>query len=245
MIYASFAELYDKLMDPSIYEDWANFIMRLVPSKRQTILDLACGTGRLAVKLVQAGYAVSGVDLSPEMLSLAELNARMQKVTLPLIQADMTALDGLERFDVVVSCLDSLCYLQSPADLKKTFVQVREHLEDEGTFIFDVISPYQTDTVYPGYTYAHTTEQQAFTWESYAGEQAHSVIHDLNFFIKEQQTQQYRRVTEIHQERTYPVADYLKFLSEAGFARVAVFSDFGRQDVTATTTRYFFVCHKE
>ncbi|WP_057896687.1 class I SAM-dependent DNA methyltransferase [Liquorilactobacillus oeni] len=245
MIYSNFAQLYDDLMEPAIYEEWEQFIARLTGKKDMTILDLACGTGRMAVKLAQEGYTVTGVDLSDEMLALADQRAHSQKLTIPLLQANMTDLSELAQFDMVISCLDSLCYLQNPQELKRVFLQVAQHLPAGGLFVFDVISPYQTDKIYPGYTYSYTNDEQAFTWESYSGEQRHSVIHDLNFFVEDKKTKQYERFTEIHHERTYEADYYLKLLLESGFYKAKVFGNFGREEIKEQTTRFFFVCHKK
>ena len=112
--------------------------------------------------------------------------------------------------------------------------------------MFDVITPYQTDQVYPGYSFNYQDEDhtRAFMWQSYADEEvAHGVIHDLTFFIQ-QDDGSYRRLSETHFERTYPLADYLTALGAAGFDQVQVSADFGRHEVKDDTTRWFFVCQK-
>ncbi len=53
MIYQTFAKLYDELFDPQLYADWAAFTRQTVRQPDQPLLELACGTGRLAVQLAQ------------------------------------------------------------------------------------------------------------------------------------------------------------------------------------------------
>ena len=60
MIYTTFAKLYDELMDPEMYEQWFLFAKKHL-SLDDHILELACGSGRLAVMLAQAGYQVEGL----------------------------------------------------------------------------------------------------------------------------------------------------------------------------------------
>ncbi len=67
------------------------------------ILDIGCGTGRLAVELAKAGYAVTGIDLSAGMLREARAAARAG-VELELVQADATSFDLGREFEVAV-CL--------------------------------------------------------------------------------------------------------------------------------------------
>lgn len=170
MIYATFASLYDELFDPEMYDEWLTFVSKTVPDKHGEVLDLACGTGRLAVKLAQAGYSVSGFDLSNEMLSLAEQHAEEANVALPLMQGDMLDLSELGTYATITCFADSLCYLPNEASLAKAFKQAKAHLQSGGQFVFDVISPYQTDVVYPGYMYNYQDEARAFIWSSYEGE---------------------------------------------------------------------------
>ena len=66
MIYTTFAQLYDKLMDPQMYRDWVSYFDRYEFEKNSNILDLACGSGRFAVEIAKKGYDVTGFDLSED-----------------------------------------------------------------------------------------------------------------------------------------------------------------------------------
>ncbi|MFT9456873.1 MAG: methyltransferase domain-containing protein [Liquorilactobacillus hordei] len=244
MIYSTFAQVYDELMDPEIYDNWLNLVNKVADKQKNKLLDLACGAGRLAVMLAQSGYQVTGADLSEEMLALAEARTRKEEADLSLVQANMTDLSELENFDIVTCGLDSLCYLADEEEVLRTFQEVSEHLNEKGIFVFDVISPYQTDVVYPGYMYNYTTKEQAFLWESFAGETLHSVIHDLTFFIADKNKASYQRYEETHYERTYELDVYLKLLSQAGFDKIEATADYGNGKIDKETTRFFFVCHK-
>lgn len=215
MIYQTFAQLYDELFDPQLYDDWLQFVQAHVPAGRH-LLDLAGGAGRLAVLLAQAGYRV--VD------------------------------SGLPQYDAITCFADSLCYLPDLAAVTATFRAVYEHLVPGGYFLFDVITPYQTDEVYPGFTYnfEDPDHARAFLWASYADDAiAHGVVHDLAFFIR-QGDGSYQRIGEQHFERTYQQADFRAALKAAGFAdeQIQVSADFGRQKPAAQTTRWFFTVQK-
>lgn len=243
MIYATFAQLYDDLMEPEMYTQWLEYVRENIQQDGE-LLDLACGSGRLAVLLKQAGYDVVGFDLSEEMLAIAEQHAREAAVSLPLIQGDMTDLSGLDTFKYITCFADSLCYLPDEQTLLQTFQAIYAHLTATGIFLFDVITPYQTDEVYPGYMYNYTDEQQAFVWNSYADQALHSVVHDLTFFIWNESIQGYQRINELHHERTYSLATYCQLLQQAGFSEVQVSADFGKSEPTKQTTRWFFKCQK-
>ncbi|MCP0886723.1 class I SAM-dependent methyltransferase [Ligilactobacillus sp. WILCCON 0076] len=244
MNYTTFAQLYDELMEPSMYDKWLAFVERQAISKQDTILDLACGTGRLAVMLAQAQYDIAGVDLSAEMLALADMHARKSRVNVPFIEANMLDLHNLAKYATITCFADSLCYLQTKAELQKTFCEVYQHLFADGKFLFDVITPYKTDEVYPGYMYNYTDEKQAFIWSSYADNLPHSVIHDLTFFIYDETNNKYVRLNEEHHERTYSMETYIDLLHIAGFKKISVSADFGQSQPTDKTERLFFVCEK-
>ena len=243
MIYTTFAKLYDDLMDPDMYVKWIEMVKKLLP-QNETVLDLARGSGRLAVGLARAGYQVEGFDLSEEMLALADFHAQEAGINLNLVQGDMTDLSQLDCYDNITCFADSLCYLSDLTDLQTCLQQVYAHLKPGGKFIFDVISPYKTDEVYPGYMYNYSDEAQAFIWTSYQGQEEHSVLHDLTFFIYDEKLNAYQRLNELHYERTYSLETYQKLLAQSGFKQVAVSADFAKKKLSPTDERWFFICQK-
>lgn len=246
MIYESFARFYDDLFDGQLYQQWQQFVREHVDKNVKNILDLAGGAGRLGVLLAQDGYRVTDFDLAEEMLTLAASHADEAGVDLHLIQGDMRHLDGLNNYDLVTCFADSLCYLESIDDLQRVFQQVGNHLSSGGQFFFDMITPYQTDQVYPGYMYNYEDDeaQRAFLWSSFANDDVkHGVIHELTFFIR-QSNGLFKRLHETHTERSYDLNSVMNRLSLAGFTDINVTADFGHQQVEETTTRWFFTCRK-
>lgn len=243
MIYGSFAQYYDELFDNEMYHRWQQYVKSNTASGSR-LLDLAGGAGRLGVLLAKDGYDVTDIDLSDEMLALASNHAQEAKVDLNLIQANMMDLGDCGQFDVVTCFADSLCYLDDLASVQQTFQQVHAHLNEGGQFLFDVITPYQTDEVYPGYMYnwQSADQQRFFMWSSYQDDDvAHGVIHELTFFAR-QANGQYERVGETHFERSYQLTELLASLKTAGFVNVEVTSDFGQEKINPHTTRWFFKC---
>ncbi|WP_137597375.1 class I SAM-dependent DNA methyltransferase [Paucilactobacillus kaifaensis] len=246
MIYTNFAQLYDELFDEDIYSEWQQFVVSQVDADSE-VLDLAGGAGRLATLLAKQNYSVAVADLSTAMLSLAEQHAREANVEIPLFETNMLDLSELGQYDAILCFADSLCYLDNIEQLERTFKEVNAHLSVEGKFIFDVITPYQTDEVYPGYMYNYEDEkhQRAFLWHSFEDEQQkHGVIHELTFFNQLAGSDRYERVAETHFEKTYELDQYKTALTQAGFSKVSVSADFGKQDIDKQTTRWFFVCQK-
>ncbi|WP_155286746.1 class I SAM-dependent DNA methyltransferase [Lacticaseibacillus zhaodongensis] len=245
MIYSTFAQVYDQLMDQDLYDDWAEYVEKRVQPQQQELLELAGGSGTLAVKLAQAGYKVTNLDLSADMLALAADKINAADVDIPLIQADMRDFGVIDQFDLVTCFDDSICYMQNLDDVKATFAQVAANLKSGGRFMFDAHSIYQMDEVFPGYMYNYQTEDYAFLWSSYEGEYPHSCEHDLTFFIYREDIDAYKPLIETHKERTYPINDFVAALEATGFTNVEVSADFGKSTVKDDSTRWFFSAVKQ
>lgn len=83
------------------------------PSRATQVLDLGAGTGLLTAALAHAGYAVTGLEPSPDMVAEAE-RRRPGLVVLVTGRAEDAEALGSRRFDVVVS-RQVLCHLRDPA----------------------------------------------------------------------------------------------------------------------------------
>ncbi len=141
---AGFARLYNLR--------WTGFIQSLAPQIREfyestplgqtnrAVLDLCCGTGQLAGMFLEAGYKVTGIDLSGPMLAYAKENTRRfwDSGRARLIQGDASRFALNARFGLVVSTYDALNHLPGREALKSCFQCVFAVLEQGGTFLFDL-----------------------------------------------------------------------------------------------------------
>lgn len=158
----------------------------------------------------------------------------------------MRNLTNLPQYNLVTCYADSLNYLDDIAAVRMTFRQVYEHLTTDGIFLFDMISPYKTDVVYPGYMYNYEDEdhRHAFMWRSFMDDEVkHGVIHELAFF-NQLSNGEYQRVGETHFERAYQLVELQTALNQVGFKRIEVYSNFGQNKVTDKDERWFFKCQK-
>lgn len=172
MNYQTFAKLYDDLFDEEAYQDWLSYAQKNITDKDGKLLELAGGAGRLAILLKQNGFKdVTVFDLSPEMLTLAAQHAEEANLELPLIEGDMREWSNLkQKYATITSFADSFNYLANTREMLDAFKQVAKHLETNGQFLFDVISPWQTDVYYPGYMFNWHDDETAFMWSSYGVE---------------------------------------------------------------------------
>ena len=116
-----------------VYPILEHLVLRHLPSQ-VAVLDLCCGTGQLAARLTDDGYAVTGVDGSESMIEIAQANARGAQFH---VQDARHALPA-RRFAAVFSTFDSLNHLMTLDDLTRVFGNVREVLAGGGYFAFDL-----------------------------------------------------------------------------------------------------------
>lgn len=245
MTYETFAFIYDEVMDSELYDKWYEFSKRHLPKGKSQLLELACGTGALAVAFAKQGYHVTGLDLSEDMLMMASDRAISEGASVQFVQGDMMDLSEAGQYEIITCFSDSLCYMENRQQVQQVFDEVYQSLEEDGCFIFDVHSVYQVDEIFPEYSYHYQTDDFAFLWDSYSGEKAHSVEHFLTFFVKEKGTaDQFVRKDELHKERTYSLDNYLLMLENAGFFNVEIFADFTDEAPNEQSLRWFFVCRK-
>ncbi len=247
MSYERFAYVYDELMKDAPYDKWlmlltAKLEQYQVEGKR--LLDLACGTGEMTVELAKHGFDVSGVDLSDEMLLIAQEKAAALDLAIPFYQQNMAELEGLGQFDCVTIFCDSLNYLQHEEDVVYTFQRVHEHLNEGSLFLFDVHSIYKMEQIFANHTFAVNEEEVSYIWNCFPGEEPFSVEHDVSFFVKDARTGLYDRFDEFHYQRTYSARQYTEWLEKAGFIVLEVLSDLEDEPLQEKTERILFIARK-
>jgi SAM-dependent methyltransferase len=104
------------------------------------VLELGCGTGRIAVPLAQDGHHLVGLDRSGAMLERAERRARRANVEVRWVEGDMRAFSFDESFALIFVAFNSFLMLK-PDDRWACLARVREHLAPRGRFAIDVFQP--------------------------------------------------------------------------------------------------------
>lgn len=111
----------------------------LRPQGGERILDLACGTGRHSLELVRQGFSVVGVEISPELVEIAERDAAEQGLDATFIQGDLRELDFEEEFDVVLNLNDgAVGYFETDEENHRTFEVISRALEPGGKNLIQV-----------------------------------------------------------------------------------------------------------
>ena len=176
---------------------------------------------------------------------VAQEKAFEMNVKINLFQQDMSKLDSLGEYDLITIFCDSLNYLEDEKDVKNTFKSVYAHLKHDGLFLFDVHSIYKMTQIFINQTFTLSDDHVSYIWDCFPGEVPNSVEHELTFFVKDEETNQYERVEELHKQRTYPILTMKEWLEDAGFEVLNVSADFTQEAPTDHSERIFFTCKKK
>jgi SAM-dependent methyltransferase len=110
------------------------------------VLELGCGTGRISLRLVQAGCRVVGLDASPRMLEVLRRKADMvldpqERARLEVHCADMSGFELGALFPLVICPFSAFNYLVEDSAQLSALACISRHLKPEGRFVMDTFLP--------------------------------------------------------------------------------------------------------
>jgi len=138
LTYGRFAEYYDLLyqVQHKDYEREACRLHRLIQKHKSApgnrLLDVGCGTGE-HLRYLQDLYQVEGVDISTEMLRVAQ--RKLPHVSFH--QGDMRTFQLNQRFEVIISLFGSIGYVETVEGLREAVVNMRRHLVAGGVLVVE------------------------------------------------------------------------------------------------------------
>lgn len=242
MSYGVFASFYDALTPDVRYDEYAAYvdgiIKKYVPNAK-IVLDAACGTGNMTVRLAEKGYDMIGVDLSAEMLNAAK--EKSGKDILYLCQ-DLTELDLYGTIDACVCALDSLNHIESEEKLLNVFEKISLFMNNGGVFIFDLNTLYKHREILSENTFVYDLENVFCVWQNFFNNDDSSVDIELDFF--ERQGNVYKRYFESFSEYYYSGETVVKLLEASGFELVGHFDSLSFEKPTQKSERTVFIARK-
>ncbi len=144
-LYDEIAPFYDP-WSRSVTED-VDFYVEQALASGGPVVELAVGTGRIAVPIARAGVNVIGVDASPGMLAIARAAAESAGVSelVDLRVGDLREPPVNERVPLVICPFRSLLHMETEAEKLRALRAARGLLAPDGRFVFDVFSPSRED----------------------------------------------------------------------------------------------------
>jgi SAM-dependent methyltransferase len=248
MQYDEYAAIYDRSGQSSfslLMDLYLRDLLRQHPVAGRTMVDLACGTGTLALMLAERGWQVLGIDRSVAMLDEAERKAAAhddEELDLQFQQGDMRDFGIAQPVDLVTCCYDTLNYLTDAADLRRCFGSVARALLPGGLFCFDLATDYFLQHYWQGVELEEFDAGTQVMQSHYDPESGFSTLV-LTGFV-EVAPGGYRRFREVHVERGYEQSFVRGCLAEAGFVVEAVYDCFTTQPPNERSLREMYVARR-
>lgn len=244
-MYNNLAYIYDKLMYDVDYSKWADYIEDIFKRngiKPSMILDLGCGTGNFCIEMAKRGYEMIGVDLSPDMLSCARDKSEKEGLDILYLNQDMTCFELYGTVDVVVCLMDSVNYITSKRAVKRMFKLVKNYLNPDGLFIFDINTPYKFEKIYGENIFYDISEDISYIWVNLYDKKRKTCEFDLTFFVRHQDT--FSKHEEFHVERSYSVEEIKGMIDCSYMSLLKIYNELSFSNVTKKSKRIFFISRK-
>ena len=245
--YHEFAALYDRLMADVDYDTWAEYLVELLKTggvlEDQPILDCACGTGEITLRLHKAGYRMTGADVSARMLEIAQQKARKQGAKIAFVQQQMQCVRVHKPVSAVTCACDGVNYLLKTEDVAAFFTSANRAMQDSGLLLFDVSSAYKLEKILGGQTFGEDEPDCTYLWQNCFDPQTRLLEMRLAFFTPDRQGG-YKRFDERHMQRAHTQEELVELLKQAGFSVEGVYDAFTKDAPRATSERIQFVARK-
>ena len=239
-IYRHFAMVYDAFMGSTPYKEWAGYIDKALHDQGVpaggTVLDLACGTGTMALLMAQKGYDIIGVDASADMLSEAYQKSSGIYSDILFLNQDMRYLDLYGTVDAAYATCDALNYLLTDEDFITVLKKIATFLNPKGIFIFDL----KTDCKYRqlgSNTYRDDNIQASYLWKNHYDPQTCINEYNVRFFIEGGGT-----FEEVHRQRAYSTEAVTALAEQAGMQIIFTEDNYTTNPPGADSARITYGC---
>lgn len=144
----------------------ADFYVRQARRTGGPVLELGCGTGRIAIPLAEAGFDVTGLDLSAPMLKIAARRIGLTRTRgrITLVRGDMANFSLKRKFPLVIIPFRAFQHLLTPAAQRSCLESCRRHLTPKGRLIVDIFDP-RLDMCHPAER-SPVRGRRKSTWET-------------------------------------------------------------------------------
>jgi len=241
--------LYDKENESYIPE--LPLLLKWATKKHSTIIDIACGTGRVTIPLARNGYNLVGVDVHQGMLTEAKNKASKMNVQINWIEQDCTKLNLNIKSHFIYSVGNSFQHFLTNEAQDGFLSSINNHLEVNGVFIFGTRFPSVEELLQP------STEEY---WRSYTDNETLNTVdvYTISNYDSINQIQHYKTIrkykntdgeivnekrTNIHLRYVFP-KEMERILSVNGFEILHLYSDWKESPITNDSYEMIYVCRK-
>ena len=242
--YKNLAQSYDRLTNDVDYEAVVAFYRQILQAEGvqpRTAVDLACGTGSVALLLARQGLQVTAVDMSEDMLCIAAQKAQELDVPPRFICQKLQQLRLPRGVDLAVCALDSMDYITDPKDCEEAIRRVYRVLNPGGCFIFDVNTPEKLRAM-DGQVFLDEDDDVYCVWRGEFDDATNICSYGMDLF--QRVGNHWQRSFEEHREYAYSAQQLTGWLKKAGFTSIRVYGDRKLSPPEAGEQRIFIKARK-
>ena len=215
------------------------------------LLDLACGTGRVALRLVEQGFQVMGVDISAAMIEWGRHKARQRGISMEWVVADARSFQIQEHFSLIYMLGNSFQLFLTRSDQEAMLERVREHLAPEGYFLFGTRNPSRYNLFEWGksdpniYTASDGKQVIVTTHQKYdhPTQIQHHTFHTVHRNWHESPEESGGKTTHLALRYVFP-QEMEALLFYNGFEILSHYGDWDQQTLTENSPRMIYVCQR-
>lgn len=204
--YAKLATYYDYLQRDIDYSVWQDWLIKYITSENMSVLEMGCGTGKIASFLKLNDVDIDAFDLSPQMIEVAKKNFP----EINFFVADIVNFKSSKKYDVIIIFMDTINYITDEIVIAQAFLNIANALAPAGKVLFD-IHKQDNQELFDDYYESGYIDKVEYRW--------HSTVHpnDIvkhNFKFKEENESFEEEHTQLLRDLKFYQEKYLKFFNE-------------------------------
>lgn len=204
----------------------------------QRILDLGCGNGRNSIVAAQLGLKVVALDLSPELLAMAQIKARKNNAPLLFVRGDMRHLPLTGSFDAVWSLFTSFGYFSTDKENERVIREITAVLKPGGFLLLDYLNVLQC--------LLNMESRDVLEKGQYKVIQERSYNKATNRIEKSISIHENGETRDYHESvRAFLLPELLQFFKNAGLLCTSVYGDYDMNPFTQSSPRLVLIGQKQ
>ncbi len=231
--YTVLADIYDRVMSDVDYETWADYIDEIILEHRpeaENLLELACGTGTIALSLEELDcYKITATDASEDMIRIAKKKASKVNSGIEFKTMNFLNLQLEKKFDVVYMVFDSINYLHNEEDILKLHKEIKKVLNPDGIFVYDFTTPRNSRKAIKFLNNEVKYVKNKFRYQRESSFDPVSKIHTNIFQIEQKNGEEGHTVEkyeEKHQQKIYSQSEIEALIKKTDFTILQAYDGF-------------------
>lgn len=216
------------------------FLTRLLAPAGKRVLDAACGTGWHSIALANAGYTVTGADISPLMVARARENAQREQSAVTFVASDFAGLPQAAGadFDAVLCLGNSLVHVLSEPDVQRSLAGMAACLRPGGLLVLHNLNYDRRMVEKPRWFQVNSGAmdgKETLVWRFADYEADEMISFNIAVFQKGADSRWTVQVQSTAQ-RPWQARDLERFVRDAGFAEVTLYGNLAGEPFTASAS---------